>query len=821
MLIGLLWSASAFAQLPPPPTEWADWDTAWHADDPGEMAADGLLDKPAGRRGGIVVRDGHFYSGDARVRFWGVNLAFGANFPTHGMADQLARRFNRYGINAVRFHHMDNQPFPNGVFADQGLETLSPEALDRLDYFIAALKARGVYADLNLHVSRNYNHYHRTPDGQDGPRVDKIVDLFDPDLIAAQRQYARDLLTHVNPYTKSRYADEPAVGIVEINNENSLFMWNAERTIADLPEPYAAELKRQWNGWLTKRYGDRAKLAAAWGTGSEPAGPNLLRNAWHLEQHGDTAVASVNSNGRSKVTVSRVDGTAWHVQYNQGGLAVVKGKAYHVTFCVRADRPVTIAVSAGQAHDPWQTFGAGREVRVGPDWQIVSFGFTAPADDANARLAFHLGTSIATVTLADIDLHAGGPVGLTAEEDPAKGSVSVGVGEGQPRHDDWFTFLENTEEAYYTGMRDYLHHDLGVRCPITGTIGFGPMGTYAQRDMDYVDAHAYWQHPTFPGKSWDARNWTIPNTPMVDQPYHATLWQLAATRVAGKPFTVTEYQEPAPNDWAAEAIPEIASFAALQDWDGVFLFAYSHDSNYDKGKIASFFDIEGNPTKMSQVPMGARLFEVGALPTATDQAITKISPKEVLADAGQVDMAAVLGHLAFTTLGDVRSKTAIEFGTAADGELGMLPNNFDWTWTSESRAGSGQYGREDRVNAVVSVGFGLKGVATPFAAIVVVPADPSKPIASANKLLVTAVARARNTDMGWNATRSSVGNQWGHAPVQIEVVHADVTVPGHWSHAWALDPAGRATTVDVAERQGADTVLHLGRSAALGYVVVR
>ena len=87
---------------------------------------------------------------------------------------------------------------------------------------------------------------------------------------------------------------------------------------------------------------------------------------------------------------------------------------------------------------------------------------------------------------------------------------------------------------------------------------------------------------------------------------------------------------------------------------------------------------------------------------------------------------------------------------------------------------------------------------------------------------MTAVARARNTDMVWNAD-PHVGrrSRWGHAPVQIEVVHADVTVPGRWSHAYALDPAGQPTAVDVAEPHGGDTVLHLGRSAALAYVVVR
>ena len=824
VLACLLRPITASAQLPPPPTAWADWPTTWNADDPGELSADALLDKPAGRRGGITAKGGHFYSGEARVRFWGVNLAFGANFPTHDVADRLARRFSRYGINAVRFHHMDNQPFPNGIFADAGLERLSPEALDRLDYFVAALKARGVYADLNLHVSRNYNHYHRTADGKDGPRVDKIVDLFDPELIAAQKRYASDLLTHVNPYTKARYADEPAVGLVEINNENSLFMWGAQQTIGDLPEPYAAELKRQWNGWLTERYGTRAKLAAAWAAGSTPAGPEMFAQPtpWQFEHHGDAAGSMATSLATAsalvRVTVAHSDGVGWHVQVTHGGLKLVKGTAYHFRFTATADRPTAITATVQQAHDPWQALGPGKTVRVGPAVEVFSFGFTASADEPDARLTFAVGDVPATVTLADVQVHAGGAVGLAAGEE--LGTVATGDGEG-PRHADWYTFLENTEEAYYTGMRDYLHKGLGVRCPVTGTIGFGPMGTYAQRDMDFVDAHAYWQHPSFPGKAWSATDWTIPNTPMVDDPSHATLWQLAATRVAGKPFTVTEYQHPAPNDWSAECIPEIATFAAMQDWDGVFLFAYSHDANYDKGKIASFFDLEGNPTKMLQMPMGARIFLGEAVPAATGRLIATISPEQALAGVGGTDMAAFLRSLNDGPLmNGLGCRVAIKFGATASTAAGPPQSPTGPEWTTGGRPGTGWLS-VDRPGAMIQVGFHGERLASPFAAVMIVPADPSKPIASADRLLVTAVARARNTDMGWNAARTSVGNRWGHAPVQIEVVHADVTLPGRWSHAYALDPAGKTTTVDVAEPGDGQTVLHLGRSAALGYLVVR
>src|SRR4051794_30501177 len=130
LLIAALIPPLAHAALPPPPTDLVDWPMNWSPDDPGAVAADALIDKPAAKNGPITLRDAHFYSGDTRVKFWGVSLAFGANFPTHEQADVVARRLARFGINAVRFHHMDNQPFPNGIFANASLDALSPEALD-------------------------------------------------------------------------------------------------------------------------------------------------------------------------------------------------------------------------------------------------------------------------------------------------------------------------------------------------------------------------------------------------------------------------------------------------------------------------------------------------------------------------------------------------------------------------------------------------------------------------------------------------------------------------------------------------------------------
>jgi hypothetical protein len=224
----------------------------------------------------LVARDGHFFVGKTRTKIWGVNFCFGASFPTHQDAERIAARLEAFGVNSVRMHHMDSQPFPSGIWDRQDATKLSADALDRLDYFIDQLARHGVYCNVNLHVSRTHSKVLKLPDADKLPGYDKMVDLFTPQLIDAQKRYARDLLTHVNAYRKVRYADDSAVAFVEINNEDSLFMWGAESELRNLPDHYAGLLRSRFADGLKARYGTTDKLREAWSKGAEELGDDML-----------------------------------------------------------------------------------------------------------------------------------------------------------------------------------------------------------------------------------------------------------------------------------------------------------------------------------------------------------------------------------------------------------------------------------------------------------------------------------------------------------------------------------------------------------------
>jgi len=106
-------------------------------------------------------------------------------------------------------------------------------------------------------------------------------------------------------------------------------------------------------------------------------------------------------------------------------------------------------------------------------------------------------------------------------------------------------------------MRVFLKNDLGVEAAIIDTQASygGIAGTFRESFNDFVDMHAYWQHPSFPGRPWDGANWSIRNTPMVADKSGGNLTRLSVYRVAGKPFTVSEYDHPAPSHYAAEMFP--------------------------------------------------------------------------------------------------------------------------------------------------------------------------------------------------------------------------------------------------------------------------
>lgn len=272
---------------------WPTFSVPWNDTLTGVTDMGYLLEQPAGAHGYVRIENGHLVTGNGRRwRIWGQNLTFGAALVPMHIAPIVTRRLAKFGINCIRLHHMDHR-FPRGLLLrdrrriplaessqiitkdhSQTTRELDPEAMARLDYFIACCKDNGIYIDLNLNVSRQFT----SADGVKQAEwigYAKSLTYFDPQIISLQKEYAQQLLNHVNTFTGNRYAEDPVIAFIELVNENSLLeAWVSGRlrgeqrepgsTWCDIPPAYAEDLTFMWNEWLTRKYRNREVLELAW-----------------------------------------------------------------------------------------------------------------------------------------------------------------------------------------------------------------------------------------------------------------------------------------------------------------------------------------------------------------------------------------------------------------------------------------------------------------------------------------------------------------------------------------------------------------------------
>ena len=611
-------------------------------------------EKPAGKNGFVKVIDSHLYSGEHRLRLLGVNLSFSGNLPSHADAEKLAKRMAKFGINCVRLHHMDTKKYPDGLL-NQDMLTFNKEALDRLDYLIYQLKQNGIYSNLNLHVGRTYP---GMPKWKKMPEYFKGIDIYYPDLIQMQKDYAKTLLTHRNSYTGLRYVDEPAIAIIEINNENSLLLeyWGLKRiNYNSTPSLYISELEYQWNKWLQNRYKSNIELNKSW-------------------------------------------------------------------------------------KDKFKKYALGNVSLIEPE-------------------------SLAS----------------------------------QAAKKDWINFLLYVEKNYYNDMYNYIKNTLSAKSLIIGTQNnFSPFLT--QSGMDIMDCHSYWQHPLFPGNAWDEDNWNVLNKPMSGTDNAGKISEIASYRVAGKPYVVTEYNHPAPNTYSTETIPLLAAYAALQDWDGIFIYSYAHGNNYNQQKISWFFDIAQHSVKMTTMVASAGLFRRADVIPHKREEFAYISEKEIIdqiADYNKAWINTKLFKLPEKTV--LYSKTG--FITSKDGatiQESVESTGINWDSVNknviiDSDMSKGFIGyNKDTIKFKDDVAIKSLTSCQNWSSILLTRMDKGK-FTDNGRILITATGYSQNTGMQWKSfEKNSVGKEWGEAPVLVEGINAEIMIPRGSNHveAWALDETG-------------------------------
>jgi hypothetical protein len=254
---------------------------------------------PAGKFGFVQRKGKNFVFSnrpDAPVKFWGLDAGPAA---TAQLQEQQARFYAKHGINILRIHPVQAEIGLLKKDPATGRRAFDPRRLDRFDKWFSILKANGIYVDwscfyphvITLDDGYPAELYAELENAEGGKSTSGMVN-FMPQLQDAEWEWTKTLLEHKNSYTGLRYADDPALAIVEVHNEDCIFFHSPLNTLAGAKLPrHTAILKKGWADWLKLRYKDDAGLKQAWGAGMKPGdsinNPNMdIYGAWQFNAQG-------------------------------------------------------------------------------------------------------------------------------------------------------------------------------------------------------------------------------------------------------------------------------------------------------------------------------------------------------------------------------------------------------------------------------------------------------------------------------------------------------------------------------------------------------
>ncbi|MGY4386649.1 hypothetical protein ACVWYN_003705 [Pedobacter sp. UYP24] len=190
------------------------------------------------------------------IHFWSCNAGSLAQEFNDAKLDTLAKFLAKIGVNQVRYHASINPKGKNTNITD--VDTAEVRNIWRC---VAAMKKEGIYTVISPFWPHNGHVGGWLPkewgiDGYSGKDDLWAVLFFNEKLKTGYKAWVNYLYTTPNPYTGIALKDEPAISIIQIENEDATFFW----TMSNIKPALKKMVGRQFAVWLTKKYGNRPDI---------------------------------------------------------------------------------------------------------------------------------------------------------------------------------------------------------------------------------------------------------------------------------------------------------------------------------------------------------------------------------------------------------------------------------------------------------------------------------------------------------------------------------------------------------------------------------
>ena len=251
------------------PDGWFPFEPDTDPFGPAALDLRSLNEAAAGDGGAIRVKGDAFVhekTGEP-VRFWAVNTGHDILEQDPASMARYARRLAKVGVNMVRLH--------GPVWREDDPTRVDVEKLARIHLFVAALKKEGIYTALSSYFPV-WLRPKGVPglEGFDGGKQTFAIAFFNERFQELQKGWWKAVLGPVNPHTGLPLAEDPALAVMEIQNEDGIFFWTFA-PYQNVPAPQMEILERRFGSWLQTKYSTLEAAFAAWGRGKvkgdEPA----------------------------------------------------------------------------------------------------------------------------------------------------------------------------------------------------------------------------------------------------------------------------------------------------------------------------------------------------------------------------------------------------------------------------------------------------------------------------------------------------------------------------------------------------------------------
>jgi hypothetical protein len=685
---------------------WFPWEPKQDYDMPSEIGMSDWLQAPTGRHGRILRKNDDLIYNGKPIKLWGLNLCYSSCAPEKSLSEKRAKFYSKYGINSVRLHKYADGPGWQGIQAPDSFLEFEPAALDRMDYQVAQFKKHGIYTKLSSTFGVKL-----------GPNDSRLVPYMDEfgKLTGNQKRLSTGhgsvflsreiqdmqikqivkLLEHKNSYTGLTYAEDPAVVVVELFNEDSVLFFGTLRILQTIPTLRRHSAQR-FCEWLMARYGGENALIAAWGK---------------------DALNSFSNEG-------------------------ITGESLSKKTIVPAGNP--------WFYDPQQLAGSQKHKRVRM-YDTMQFLYEMQNDFYSRYVAAIRATGY----------------------------------KGEILGSNWQAGRDVSH--YYNLRSDYL--------------------------VGLIDRHNY-----FGGSNGGSIN----NTSMCRIPGSALL-STGMQQVTDRPFMLSEWIHVFPNEWGVEGPAIIGAYAmGLQGWDVSYMFQNRDSAGFSSTIGRDQWDVTA-PQVLGVFPAVARQVLRGDVRESDIQAIRYVHVPSLRQgklgfedkvihehdiktfDSDKVPSRALSVARCVVEFTDQYRQTPV-FDISPYFKNGIYQSSTgQLSWKEGDSRHSGYFTINTAATRAV-VGFAqgqtirLGNITirpkSQFAAIYITAKEKDKDLSSSAKLLVVALARARNT--GMKIFRNTRLLSKGSSPVLMEPVHAEITVNRSGSpKVIALDHDGRKTDVTV------------------------